>query len=70
MENHIIEDSDDDLAEIEETIINLNFSWLAELFSNRKIKTFGRIRDSWTVIIIIISFIRLKNNSEKLSFRA
>ena len=46
MENHIIEDSDDDLAEIEETIINLNFSWHAELFSNRKIKTFGRIRDS------------------------
>ena len=46
MENHIIEDSDDDLAEIEETIINLNFSWLVELFSNRKIKFFRRIRDS------------------------
>ena len=46
MENHIIEDSDDDLAEIEETIINLNFSWLVELFSNRKIKNFRRIRDS------------------------
>ena len=36
MENQIIEDSDDDLAEIEETIINLKFSWLIELFSNRK----------------------------------
>ena len=36
MENHIIEDSDDDLAEIEETIINLNFSWLVELFSPNK----------------------------------
>ena len=41
MENHIIEDSDDDLAEIEETIINLNFSRLVELISNRKTKIFA-----------------------------